>query len=229
MGRSEKNKTKKRHGESAKIRRYELPGRFPPMAVKLNGETARTKPSRGRYSTRLGQQMRQGQRVHIRGNIHGLPCSPRVPRRLLRVKLFNKLHPKAEEVRKLQRSSVNGQQHRYSNKEQLTSAAASISACHAFFPWPRMVAATSLYRYFLLIRSAALRKMAARSPHGKASHAALAARAPSIARATVASSASWYVQRCRAWSEGITCLASFPVLTYDRSASIPVGYAHMRH
>jgi len=30
-----------------------LPGRFPPIAVKLNGETARTKPSRARYSVRL--------------------------------------------------------------------------------------------------------------------------------------------------------------------------------
>jgi hypothetical protein len=28
-------------------------GRLPPMAVKLNGDTAYTKPSRGRYSTRL--------------------------------------------------------------------------------------------------------------------------------------------------------------------------------
>ena len=32
---------------------YIPPGRLPPIAVKLNGETARMKPSRARYSTRL--------------------------------------------------------------------------------------------------------------------------------------------------------------------------------
>lgn len=37
----------------------------------------------------------------------------------------------------------------------MSSAAASISACHAFFPWPSMVAAQILARYFPLIRSAA--------------------------------------------------------------------------
>ena len=32
---------------------YIPPGRLPPIAVKLNGETASMKPSRARYSTRL--------------------------------------------------------------------------------------------------------------------------------------------------------------------------------
>lgn len=33
------------------------PTRFPPMAVKLNGVTAKTKPSRARYSTRLRDEL----------------------------------------------------------------------------------------------------------------------------------------------------------------------------
>jgi hypothetical protein len=44
-------------GMRGRVRRVKngslLPGRFPPIAVKLNGETARTKPSRARYSVRL--------------------------------------------------------------------------------------------------------------------------------------------------------------------------------
>src|SRR5712671_205277 len=83
--------------------RYELPGRFPPIAVKLNGETASTNPSRGRYSTRLSFSMNQtrAHHDHVRRKKkeeYALPRTPRVPRRLLRVKLFNILHPKAEKV-----------------------------------------------------------------------------------------------------------------------------------
>ena len=43
----------------------------------------------------------------------------------------------------------------------MSSAAASISACHTVLPWPSIVAARMSYRYLVLIRSAALRKTAA--------------------------------------------------------------------
>lgn len=63
----------------------------------------------------------------------------------------------------------------------LTSAAASISACQAFFPWPSMVAAIILYLHLGDDkRSAAFKKMADRSLNGKASHWALAFKHPSI-------------------------------------------------
>lgn len=66
-------------------------------------------------------------------------------------------------------------------KKSHNSAAASISACHAFFPCPSIVNAMISYRYFPLIRSAAFRKIAARSANGRSSHSDLAARANSIA------------------------------------------------
>ena len=39
--------------ERCELKRNELATRFPPMAVKLKGETAKTKPSSARYSRRL--------------------------------------------------------------------------------------------------------------------------------------------------------------------------------
>lgn len=66
-----------------------------------------------------------------------------------------------------------------------TSAAASISACQAFLPCPSIVAAMSLYRYFPLANSAALRKIAALSFQGRVSHSSFAARAPSIASSMI--------------------------------------------
>ena len=66
-------------------------------------------------------------------------------------------------------------------KKSQSSAAESISACHAFFPCPSIVAAIISYRYFPLIKSAALRKTAALSAKGKDSQAGFAARAASMA------------------------------------------------
>lgn len=74
-------------------------------------------------------------------------------------------------------------------KKSTNSAAASISACQAFFPCPRMVAAITSYLYFPAIRSAAFKKMAALSAKGKFSHSGLAARAASIAADTWADEA----------------------------------------
>src|SRR5712691_8071971 len=79
------------------------------------------------------------------------------------------------------------------------------------------------------MRSAALRKMEARSFHGIASQPALAASAPSMARATVASSASWYTQICRAWSEGINCLASLPVLFYCKRFDVGMAVSRSEY
>ena len=66
-------------------------------------------------------------------------------------------------------------------KKSQSSAAASISACQAFLPWPTMVAAMISYRYFPDMRSAAFKNTAARSANDKLSQAGLAARAESIA------------------------------------------------
>ena len=65
-----------------------------------------------------------------------------------------------------------------------SSAAASISACHAFFPCPSIVAAINSYRCFPPIRSAAFRNIAALSANVIDSHAGLAARADSMALET---------------------------------------------
>src|SRR5579863_1339912 len=78
------------------------------MAVKLNGETARTKPSSGRYSMRLGWELSQKPCEKTR-NERALPCTRRIPRRLLRVKLFDVLRPKTEKVRKLESDKNNTQ------------------------------------------------------------------------------------------------------------------------
>lgn len=87
-------------------------------------------------------------------------------------------------------------------KKSQSSAAASISACHAFFPWPSIVAAISSYRYFPLIRSAALRNTAALSAKGSVSHAGFAARAESIAFDTSEELACGYFATGFAWIAG---------------------------
>ena len=66
-----------------------------------------------------------------------------------------------------------------------------------------MVAAMTSYLYLLLIKSAALRKMAARSAKGRVSHCAFAASAASIAFETSSSLALEYVAMAVAWSDGL--------------------------
>ena len=92
----------------------------------------------------------------------------------------------------------------YLRKSQ-SSAAASISACHAVFPWPNIVAAISSYRYFPLTRSAALRNTAALSAKGNVSHAGFAARAESIAFETSEELACEYLATCSTCDEGFGC------------------------
>jgi hypothetical protein len=69
-----------------------------------------------------------------------------------------------------------------------------------------MVAAMRSYRYLVLIRSAALRKMAARSANGSDSQSALASRAESMAARTCCGDASEYVATVLWWSAGLACL-----------------------
>jgi hypothetical protein len=69
-----------------------------------------------------------------------------------------------------------------------------------------MVAAMMSYRYLVEMRSAALRKTAARSLKGRASQAGLAARAASMAAETSAVVAVWYEATVVAWSAGFCCL-----------------------
>ena len=78
-------------------------------------------------------------------------------------------------------------------KKSHSSAAASISACHAFFPCPSIAAAITSYRYLPAIRSAALRNIAALSAKGRVSHARFAERADSIALDTSESLAFEYL------------------------------------
>src|SRR5690242_184496 len=139
-------------------------GRLPPIAVKLKGDTAYTKPSRGRYSTRF--------------QTPGELCTgwwPYVSSAYLTLNL----------------------------KKSHNSAAESISACHAFLPWPTIVAAIISYRYFPDTRSAALRKTEARSAKGRASHSAFAASAESIAFFTSAVLAFEYLATTSACEEGL--------------------------
>lgn len=83
-----------------------------------------------------------------------------------------------------------------------SSAAASISACHAFFPWPTIVAAIISYLYFPLIRSAAFKKTAARSAKGNVSHADFAFKAESMALVTSDEVAFEYLATAEAWDAG---------------------------
>jgi hypothetical protein len=99
-------------------------------------------------------------------------------------------------------------------KKSHNSAAASISACHAFLPCPNIVAAISSYRYFPLIRSAALRNTAARSANGRDSHADLAVRAKSIALDTSDGVAFEYLATIFACTAGFLCTKSDEFLNY---------------
>lgn len=97
--------------------------------------------------------------------------------------------------------------HEYTHlKKSQSSAAASISACQAFFPCPIIVAAMISYRYLVLIKSAALRKTAALSANGSDSHDGLAFKARSIASATSVVVPLWYLHTLLAWSDGSICL-----------------------
>jgi hypothetical protein len=60
------------------------------------------------------------------------------------------------------------------------------------------------HRYFPPTRSAAFKKMAARSPQGIASHSCFAANAPLIAAEISSGPASWYVHRFFECSEGMS-------------------------
>ena len=71
------------------------------------------------------------------------------------------------------------------------------------------------YRYFVEIRSAALRKMAARSEKGRASHSAFAERAASIAFETSEGEALEYDAIVEEWFAGFCCLEIVDVLIWD--------------
>src|SRR6266576_3235781 len=97
------------------------PGRLPLIAVKLNGETAKTKLSKGRYSTWLQTSFVNKPRgkpyyFHDPGASLGSCCE-------IEYNSSTNLAPK--------------------RKKFGSSAAASISACQAFLPWPSIVAAMS--------------------------------------------------------------------------------------
>lgn len=104
---------------------------------------------------------------HLR-SWNSLPDTGSVLGWLLSVELFRELDAKLEEVDELEICShvsmgagtVSVSQELIS-KLWLTSAAASISACQTFLPWPSMTDAQSSALYFVEMRSAALRKMAA--------------------------------------------------------------------
>lgn len=113
--------------------------------------------------------------------MHGLLC----------VELFGVLD--VESARRISIGSLYAS-HNLHRREDVTdlrksqsSAAASISACHAFLPCPSMVAAISSCLYFPLIKSAALRNIAALSSKGVDSHHGLTASADSIAASTCSS------------------------------------------
>lgn len=90
----------------------------------------------------------------------------------------------------------------YLRKSQ-SSAAESISACHAFFPCPTIVAAMISYRYLDEIRSAAFKNTAARSANGRLSHDDLAASTDSIALFTSAVLALEYFATTSACEDGL--------------------------
>jgi hypothetical protein len=69
-----------------------------------------------------------------------------------------------------------------------------------------MVAAMISYRYLVDIKSAALRKTAARSAKGRFAHASWAARASSIALLTSAVLALEYLATTSACEEGLCCV-----------------------
>ena len=74
-----------------------------------------------------------------------LPCAGCIFDGLLSIELIDILDAKAEEVRKLpERVDQIAVYNQDASKRSRTSAAASISACQAFLPCPRIVAAMSL-------------------------------------------------------------------------------------
>jgi hypothetical protein len=87
--------------------------------------------------------------------LNTVPGVGRVLGRLLTVELLNLSGTEAEEVDELRGESglVRFEGKRQENER--TSAAASISPCHAFLPCPSMVAAQILARYLPAMRSAA--------------------------------------------------------------------------
>ena len=69
-------------------------------------------------------------------------------------------------------------------RKSINSHAESISACWTDFDWPSIVAAFNVSRHVVDNRSAARRKIAARSSNGRSRHAAAAPKAASTASAT---------------------------------------------
>ena len=116
------------------------------MEVKLNGVTAKTNPSSGRYSSRFHWP---GGEIGWSARIRSMKCG-------------------------------------FQRQKSMISQAASISAWYGVFDWPSMVAAFSVWRHGPARRSAALRKIAARSAGAIAAQVLRAAVAASIAAWTSA-------------------------------------------
>lgn len=89
------------------------------------------------------------------------------------------------------------------HKPPQTSAAQSISAWYAFFPWPIIVAAIMWYRYGPRIMAAARWKIAARSWREVRAHCFLAPRAPRMAFSTSSGVACEYLASASLWSNGV--------------------------
>jgi hypothetical protein len=142
---------------------------------------------------------------------------------LVSISLLGVLYVESVEVSKMQ-PQEHSNRARYLRKSH-SSAAASISACHAFLPCPTMVAAMISYRYFVDIRSAALRKTAARSANGRLSQAFLASRASSMALLTSAVLALEYFATTSACDEGLCCVRIEEFVIFQVSANQP-DYLH---
>lgn len=131
-----------------------------------------------------------------------LPDSRRIVNGLLSVQLLCVLHVESTQDQQVaSRASVPT-----NFRKSTVSAAASISACQAFLPCPSIVAAMISYLYLPPMRSAALRKMAARSTKGVASHDSLAARAASMAALTSDALALEKLATASAWEDGLDCV-----------------------
>lgn len=97
-------------------------------------------------------------------------------------------------------------------RKSMSSAAASISACHAFFPWPRIVAAMILYLHFPANKSAAFKNIEARSFHGIDSHCSLAFNADVMADLVISGVAPQYLATQVLWEAGLGCSDTLPDL-----------------
>ncbi len=95
-------------------------------------------------------------------------------------------------------------------RKSISSQAASISACCADLDWPRIVAPFSVCRYGPASRSAARRKIAARSSNGMARHAGAAPSAASIAERTSSAFASAVRPSTEEWLCGWTTSIEAP-------------------